>query len=125
MSGKQNEQAQFGEVLKKLPQGIDTYLAWEFDENGFVCSGGKAQKVAIARLFAKKERMRIVSICLRMEKLLSRERIRNSWRCMGSMRRCFSVRQSIIRKMWRSFIEKNQPPDPTETFSLPYRSQNR
>lgn len=47
------EKAQFGEVLEKLPEGIDTYLTKEFDENGFVCSGGQAQKVAIARVFAK------------------------------------------------------------------------
>ena len=47
------EKAQFGEVLKKMPQGIDTYLTREFDENGFVCSGGQEQKVAIARVFAK------------------------------------------------------------------------
>lgn len=47
------EKAQFGEVLKKLPQGIDTFLTKEFDENGFVCSGGQAQKIAIARVFAK------------------------------------------------------------------------
>lgn len=54
-----------------------------------------------------------------------KERIGNSWRYRGSMQRCFSVRQSIIRKMWRSLVEKNQPPDPTETFLLPCRSQNR
>ncbi|MBO5484898.1 MAG: ABC transporter ATP-binding protein [Lachnospiraceae bacterium] len=47
------EKAQFGEVLKKMPEGIDTYLTKEFDENGFVCSGGQAQKIAIARVFAK------------------------------------------------------------------------
>lgn len=47
------KKAQFGEVLEKLPEGIDTYLTKEFDENGFVCSGGQAQKVAIARVFAK------------------------------------------------------------------------
>ncbi len=47
------DKAQFGEVLKKLPQGIDTFLTKEFDENGFVCSGGQAQKVAVARVFAK------------------------------------------------------------------------
>lgn len=40
-------------MLKKLPQGIDTVLTKEFDENGFVCSGGQAQKIAIARVFAK------------------------------------------------------------------------
>ncbi len=47
------EKAQFGEVLKKMPQGIDTFLTKEFDEKGFVCSGGQAQKIAIARVFAK------------------------------------------------------------------------
>lgn len=47
------KKAQFGDVLKKMPQGIDTYLTKEFDENGFVCSGGQAQKIAIARVFAK------------------------------------------------------------------------
>ncbi len=47
------EKAQFGEVLLKLPKGIDTYLTKEFEEDGFVCSGGQAQKIAIARVFAK------------------------------------------------------------------------
>lgn len=47
------EKAQFGEILKKMPCGIDTFLTKEFDENGFVCSGGQAQKIAIARVFAK------------------------------------------------------------------------
>lgn len=47
------KKAQFGEVLEKLPKGIDTYLTKEFDEGGFVCSGGQAQKIAIARVFAK------------------------------------------------------------------------
>lgn len=45
--------AQFGDTLHKLPNGIDTILTKEFDENGFVCSGGQAQKIAIARVFAK------------------------------------------------------------------------
>lgn len=47
------EKAQFGDKLKKLPQGIDTIVTKEFDDNGFVCSGGQAQKIAIARVFAK------------------------------------------------------------------------
>lgn len=47
------EKAQFGEVLEKMPEEIDTYLTKEFDEKGFVCSGGQAQKIAIARVFAK------------------------------------------------------------------------
>lgn len=45
--------AEFGDVLEKLPDGIDTILTKEFDKNGFVCSGGQAQKIAIARVFAK------------------------------------------------------------------------
>lgn len=47
------EKAQFGDTLAKLPKGIDTILTKEFDDNGFVCSGGQAQKIAIARVFAK------------------------------------------------------------------------
>lgn len=45
--------------LKTLPQGLETGLTREFDEKGVQLSGGEAQKVAIARLFAKKERMQI------------------------------------------------------------------
>ncbi len=47
------EKAQFGDTLKTLPNGIDTILTKEFDDNGFVCSGGQAKKIAIARVFAK------------------------------------------------------------------------
>lgn len=45
--------AQFEDTLKELPSGIDTMISKEFDDNGFVCSGGQAQKIAIARVFAK------------------------------------------------------------------------
>lgn len=54
------EKAQFGEVLRKLPQGINTPLTKEFDENGFACSGGQAQKIAIARVFAKNPQVAIL-----------------------------------------------------------------
>lgn len=47
------EKAQFGDKLKTLPDGIDTMVTKEFDDKGFVCSGGQAQKIAIARVFAK------------------------------------------------------------------------
>lgn len=47
------EKAQFLDVLKKLPDGIDTILTKEFSKDGFICSGGQAQKIAIARVFAK------------------------------------------------------------------------
>ncbi|MGN0495035.1 MAG: ABC transporter ATP-binding protein [Lachnospiraceae bacterium] len=48
------ELADFGKRLQTLPQGIDTVLTKEFDEEGVNLSGGEAQKVAIARIFAKK-----------------------------------------------------------------------
>lgn len=36
-----------------LPQGADTVLTREFDENGAGLSGGEAQKTAVARMFAR------------------------------------------------------------------------
>ncbi len=45
--------AQFGDKLMELPKGIETMVTKEFDNEGFVCSGGQAQKIAIARVFAK------------------------------------------------------------------------
>ena len=53
------EQSGFLDRLETLPTGLMTSLTREFDENGVQLSGGEAQKVAIARLFAKKERMQI------------------------------------------------------------------
>lgn len=53
------EQSGFLDRLKSLPEGLSTVLTREFDEKGVQLSGGEAQKVAIARLFAKKERMQI------------------------------------------------------------------
>lgn len=47
------EKAQFDDKLKQLPNGIDTMITKEFDENGLGLSGGEAQKIAIARVFAK------------------------------------------------------------------------
>lgn len=46
--------AQFGEKLDTLEHGIDTMVTKEFDENGMGLSGGEAQKIAIARVFARK-----------------------------------------------------------------------
>ena len=43
----------FSEKLASLERGIDTVLTREFDENGTGLSGGEAQKVAIARVFAR------------------------------------------------------------------------
>ncbi len=46
--------AQFDEKLDSLEKGIDTMVTKEFDENGMGLSGGEAQKIAIARVFARK-----------------------------------------------------------------------
>lgn len=43
------QEAGFGERLKRLPDGLDTYLYKNFDERGVEISGGEAQKIAIAR----------------------------------------------------------------------------
>lgn len=53
------DQSGFLERLRTLPLGLDTSLTREFAEDGVQLSGGEAQKVAIARLFAKKDRMHI------------------------------------------------------------------
>ena len=45
--------AQFGDKLATLEKGIDTMVTKEFDENGMELSGGEAQKIAIARVFAR------------------------------------------------------------------------
>ena len=45
--------AGFTEKLRELECGIDTVLTREFDDHGTNLSGGEAQKVAIARVFAK------------------------------------------------------------------------
>ncbi|MCH5273461.1 MAG: ABC transporter ATP-binding protein [Lachnospiraceae bacterium] len=45
--------AGFGERLKELPQGLDTYLYKEFETDGVQVSGGEAQKIAIARALYK------------------------------------------------------------------------
>lgn len=39
---------------KELPEGINTSLLREFDDNGVMLSGGEAQKVAVSRAFYKK-----------------------------------------------------------------------
>lgn len=45
--------AGFSEKLSELENGVDTQLTREFDDKGTNLSGGEAQKVAIARVFAK------------------------------------------------------------------------
>ena len=45
--------ASFEEKAASLPEGIHTPLTREFDKKGMGLSGGEAQKVAIARAFAR------------------------------------------------------------------------
>ncbi len=47
------DSADFTEKLSSLSNGIDTHLTREFNDEGTNLSGGEAQKVAIARVFAK------------------------------------------------------------------------
>lgn len=46
------EKAGLAKKIKELPKGLDTILTKEFDKEGLVLSGGEAQKLAIARIFA-------------------------------------------------------------------------
>lgn len=43
----------FGEKLALMSHGVDTVLTKEFDSEGINLSGGEAQKIAIARVFAR------------------------------------------------------------------------
>ncbi len=47
------DSADFTDRLATLESGIDTHLTREFNDEGINLSGGEAQKVAIARVFAK------------------------------------------------------------------------
>lgn len=47
------EKVGFGEKLRSLPDGTDTYLYKNFDKNGVEISGGEAQKIALARALYK------------------------------------------------------------------------
>ena len=52
--------AQFDINHRGLTNGLDTVISREFDESGFVPSGGQAQKIAIARVFAQNPDMVIL-----------------------------------------------------------------
>ena len=41
------------DLLSKMPEGLNTVTGRDFSENGFVISGGEAQKLAIARAIYK------------------------------------------------------------------------
>ena len=45
--------ATFDDRLESLPEGVDTQLTKEFCKDGVNLSGGEAQKIAIARIFAR------------------------------------------------------------------------
>ena len=48
------EKSGFSDKLAKLEKGVETPLTREFSEDGVNLSGGEEQKIAIARIFAKK-----------------------------------------------------------------------
>ncbi|MBO4927435.1 MAG: ABC transporter ATP-binding protein [Clostridiales bacterium] len=52
--------AQFDVKHPGLVKGLDTIVSREFDESGFIPSGGQAQKIAIARVFAQQPDMVIL-----------------------------------------------------------------
>ncbi len=52
-------QSGFWQRLQTLPRGLSTTLTREFADDGVQLSGGEAQKVTIARMFAKRDRMHI------------------------------------------------------------------
>ncbi|MBO4689121.1 MAG: ABC transporter ATP-binding protein [Clostridiales bacterium] len=52
--------AQFDVSHPGLVKGLDTIVSREFDEEGFIPSGGQAQKIAIARVFAQQPDMVIL-----------------------------------------------------------------
>ena len=47
------------EKVESLPDGVNTVMTKEFDENGAVFSGGQHQKLAVARTFAKESPVKI------------------------------------------------------------------
>ena len=47
------------EKVESLPNGVDTVMTKEFDEDGAVFSGGQHQKLAVARTFAKESPVKI------------------------------------------------------------------
>lgn len=51
------DMADFSKKLERLPNGIQTNMTREFQEDGTMLSGGESQKVAIARMFAKTGRL--------------------------------------------------------------------
>lgn len=50
------KKSQLYDDIASLPNGIDTVLTKEFDEDGIVLSGGQAQKLALARVFVQNKK---------------------------------------------------------------------
>lgn len=46
-----------GEYIASLPNGVDTQLGKEFDENGVILSGGQLQRLSIARALFRDARI--------------------------------------------------------------------
>ena len=46
--------------IRELPNGIDTILTREFDDEGAILSGGEIQKIAIARMLVRKNQFAIL-----------------------------------------------------------------
>ncbi len=53
LSEKALKQSGVYDKIQTLPDGVNTLLTREFDDKGALLSGGEAQKVTIARMFAK------------------------------------------------------------------------
>lgn len=51
--------ADFSGKLTKLADGLDTEMTKEFSEKGTMLSGGESQKVAVSRMFAKKNELSV------------------------------------------------------------------
>ncbi len=51
--------ADFGSKLERLPNGLETNMTREFEEDGTMLSGGESQKVAISRMFAKTDKLSV------------------------------------------------------------------
>ncbi len=47
------------EKIQSLPDGINTFMTKEFDNNGAVLSGGEQQKIVVARAFAQKASVKV------------------------------------------------------------------
>lgn len=46
--------------IKRLPQGVDSMMTKEFEEDGVLMSGGEQQKLAVARVFARESSIAIL-----------------------------------------------------------------